>query len=82
MRMGRRRRCIGRDRSLVEFGLEMAQLEYGEDDKLKDESLDLRLFDKEDRGASAGWEAEQFFGGRLDRGGEGGGVRGVRSGGG
>jgi len=69
-----------RDGSLVEFELEMTELEYAEGDKLKDELHDLLLFDKEDRGAVAKREAERFFGGRLDGGGGGG--RGVRSGGG
>jgi len=52
-----------RDGSLVHFGLQIAQLEYGEDDELKDESHDLRLFNKEDGGADAKREAERLFGG-------------------
>ena len=36
----------------------MAELEYSEGEELKDESHDLRLFDKEDGGAGADREVE------------------------
>jgi hypothetical protein len=52
-----------RDGSLVKFGLEMAKLEYGEGNELKDELHDLLLFDKEDKRVGAEREADQFFGG-------------------
>ena len=51
------------DGSLVEFGLEMAELEYGEGNELKDKLHDLLLFNKEDKWVGAEREADQFFGG-------------------
>ena len=50
------------DGSLVKFGLKMAELKYGEGNELKDKLHDSRLFNKEDGGAGAKGEAEQFFG--------------------
>jgi hypothetical protein len=56
-----------------EFGFEMPELEYGEGDELEDvsHSHDMRLFDDEDGGAGAEWEAERFFGGGRAGGGRG-----------
>ena len=67
--------------SLVEFGLEMSELEYGEGDELEDMPHDSRLFDEEDGGAGAEREAERFFGGGGRAVGVGGATNGGRTGG-